>query len=84
MLKLAASGCDMTNKERSGAIRRRDGEARANGAGGLNGCCVRSQADVARLLGVSRQAVYQAERMAILKIRTVLGPLWAEMKREWE
>ena len=67
----------MTNEERSKAIRLKPGESRANEAtSGLSGYCVHTQAEVARMLGISRQAVNQAERMAILKLREGLKEYW--------
>jgi len=41
---------------------------------------LRSQADVARILGMSKQRVHQLERSAILKLRVALQPLIDERR----
>jgi hypothetical protein len=42
---------------------------------------LRSQQDVARMLGISKQRVHQLERSAILKLRVALQPLIDERWR---
>ena len=41
---------------------------------------VRSQYDVARLLGISREAVRQTENRALAKLRAALLPLYQELQ----
>lgn len=43
---------------------------------------LRTMEEVARILGISRQAVHQAERSAFHKIRTALMPELEEMNRQ--
>lgn len=40
----------------------------------------RSQVEVAKIMGISRQAVHQIERKALMKMRAGLLPIW----REWQ
>jgi len=47
----------------------------------LEGLAVRSQTEVARLLGISREAVRQTENRALAKIRLALLPLHRELAR---
>jgi DNA-directed RNA polymerase specialized sigma subunit len=41
-----------------------------------------SRAEVAKVMGITRQAVHQAERRAIAKLRSALFPMWRQMKEE--
>lgn len=41
---------------------------------------IRTQSEVAEILGISRQAVHQAERRAIFKIRSALMPYIIDRK----
>lgn len=56
-----------------------DGEMEACDADGLEQYAVRTQEEVAQMLGISRQAVQQTERRALLKIRKALLPYFQDI-----
>lgn len=62
-------------------LKKRAGEARSGASAGLLARMeVRSQSEVARLLGMSRQAVHQTERRALFRLRAALEPWWREFR----
>ena len=60
----------MNNRtERNRRLRLRDTESKSDALAAFNIFTVRSQSEVAKMLGISRQAVQQIERTALRKIR---------------
>jgi predicted DNA-binding protein YlxM (UPF0122 family) len=58
------------------------GEKKANSEGShLSGLALMSKTEVAKRLGITKQAVHQAERRALWKLRQALLPLWLELKK---
>jgi predicted DNA-binding protein (UPF0251 family) len=55
-------------------VRLQEDELEACDPQGLERFAIRTQEEVAQILGISRQAVQQTERRALHKLRKALGP----------
>ncbi len=78
----AVNAMTRSQKHYATYIKLRPGEKYSNSRGShLQGLALMSKTEVAKRLGITKQAVHQAERRALWKIRAALLPAYLEMKR---